>query len=137
MVISRRYRPEYSKELIAIASGDLQSAKVLAQSNQGRPENVCYLAQQSCEKALKAVACATGKDIVHTHDLIALVAVLDAKDRPEEVSGLPVLSEFALVRRYEQGIEVLTPEDLQKIVAVADELVNWAENFLQDRFPTA
>jgi hypothetical protein len=50
---------------------------------------------------------------------------------------------MVISRRYrpeysnEQGIEVLTPEDLYKIVAVADGLVNWVEKFLQHRFPTA
>lgn len=51
------YKPEYGKELLRIAEGDLASASALHETKKGRKENVGYLAQQSIEKALKAVLC--------------------------------------------------------------------------------
>jgi HEPN domain-containing protein len=40
------FHPEYARELIEIAEGDLASARGLAQIKMGRAENICYLAQQ-------------------------------------------------------------------------------------------
>lgn len=53
----RHFKPEYAKELIAIARGDLASAFGLKKIKMGRPENICYHAEQSIEKSLKAVLC--------------------------------------------------------------------------------
>jgi hypothetical protein len=49
---SRKYKKEYAKDLIQIASGDLDSARGLIQSNMGRPENILYAIQQSIEADL-------------------------------------------------------------------------------------
>lgn len=46
----RLYKKEYSKELLKIAAGDLDSATALSQAKSGRPENIIFLVQQSVEK---------------------------------------------------------------------------------------
>ena len=44
-----------AREWLRYAEGDLVSAKKLATFSDVPPRNVCYLAQQSAEKALKAL----------------------------------------------------------------------------------
>jgi hypothetical protein len=47
------YHPDYALELLDIAAGDLASARGLAKIAEGRPENICYMAQQCVEKKLR------------------------------------------------------------------------------------
>lgn len=51
----RIFKKTDAKELIGIAEGDLESAKALLDANRGRPENICYHAEQCVEKSLKAL----------------------------------------------------------------------------------
>ncbi len=69
----QRFRKEYATELIEIAFGDLESARGLVVAKMGRKENILYFAQQSIEKAFKAVLCALEKPIPITHDLVFLL----------------------------------------------------------------
>jgi hypothetical protein len=48
----QKFKKEYSFELLRIAIGDLESAKVLFEINKGRPENIIYHIEQSIEKSL-------------------------------------------------------------------------------------
>ncbi len=70
------YKPEYAMELLNIAEGDLGSARALSRVTEGRPENICYMAQQCAERSLKAVLCHFGKLVIHTHDFESLVSHL-------------------------------------------------------------
>jgi len=121
------YRPEYAKELLRIAAGDLASANGLATINAGRPENICYLGQQCVEKALKAVLCHLGKLIVHTHDLDSLVSHLPADQIPPNAHQLGALTEYSMIRRYEEGYEILEPQDIKLALQLAAEVLAWAK----------
>lgn len=129
----KRYKREYARELLKIAKGDLGSARDLLSGKKGRPENICYLTQQSVEKCLKAALCALGLPIVHTHDIEALVNSLPDENRPPEAHQLPALTEYATVRRYEEGYQILTSQELKQVVASGAKVVHWAEKLI-DRY---
>jgi HEPN domain-containing protein len=97
------FHPEYAHELVEIAEGDLASAQGLAQIKAGRPENICYLAQQCAEKSLKAVLCYLGKTVILTHDLDALLSHIPDDKIPPHGHKLGALSEYSLIRRYEKN----------------------------------
>lgn len=61
-----------ARQWLRFAEGDLDSAKILAESPGVPPRNACYLAQQCAEKALKAVMIAANIELLRTHDLDAL-----------------------------------------------------------------
>lgn len=123
----RRYKPEYAHELIEIAQGDLESAEVLAASARGRPENVLYLAHQVVEKCLKALLCAGGQPVTHTHDIEALITALPARfGQPPHADLLPGLTEYSLVRRYERGFALLESDDLEAAIRLARATLEWA-----------
>ena len=121
------FKPDYAKELIDIASGDLASAEGLAQVGMGRAENICYMAQQCAEKCLKAVLCHLGKVVILSHDLDALMSHLPDSHQPPSAHRLGALTEYSLIRRYEKGYEVLTAADIKATIDLAKETLAWAK----------
>lgn len=69
MTKTRIFRPAYAHELLVVASGDLDSAQLLAVGQAKRKENILFHCQQAVEKALKAVLCARGIPVPLVHDL--------------------------------------------------------------------
>ncbi len=129
--ISRKYKKEYAFVLLNIAIGDLESAKGLVKSNQGRPENMLYAIQQSMEKCLKAVLIFYEIPILHTHDLEVLISLLAPKTVPPEAYNLGQFSQYASVRRYEEGHEEILPSDIKAALALGQKICDWAKAQLE------
>lgn len=126
MTKDRLFRRAYAGELIKIAYGDLASAEVMADNlKKGRKENICFVAQQCIEKSLKAVLCAQGKPVPMTHSIEVLLDRL-AGDQPSAAERLIELTDFATIRRYEEGNEIITDADIAAIIAAARDVANWA-----------
>ncbi len=123
----RLYKKEYSKELLNIASGDLDSALALSKVNSGRPENIIFLVQQSVEKYIKAVLVHLQIGFPVVHDLGILVALLPDDKMPPEGFGLTELNPFATVRRYEEGLIPLTKEEIATSLSTAQKVAEWAK----------
>ncbi|MBN8537089.1 MAG: HEPN domain-containing protein [Deltaproteobacteria bacterium] len=133
--LAKKYKKKYAYELARIAKGDLDSAKALSAAKIGRPENIVYHSQQCTEKLLKAVLCFYEKPIPHTHDLEALVAVLPEKVVPPDAFLLGTLSQYATIRKYEEGSEELSHEDFQNCILLASRVLLWAEKILGPEKP--
>lgn len=123
----RLFKKEYARELLKIASGDLDSAVALSRASKGRPENVVFLAQQSVEKNIKAVLVHLQISFPAVHDLGILVALLPDENAPPEGFGLTEFNPFATVRRYEEGQSPLTPEEIEAALATAYKVAQWAQ----------
>jgi len=128
----RKFSRKYSIELLRIAEGDFDSAKTLSKSKEGRKENVLFLAQQSIEKCLKAVLCSLGEPILHTHDIEALLALLPDEIEAPSPSSLKSFTEYATVRRYEEGYEELTQADLKASLKLVQSVLVWAKAVSQE-----
>ena len=128
----KNYKPAYAKELLKIAEGDLGSARGLYRVQEGRPENICYMAQQCAEKSLKAVLCHYGKMVLHTHDLDALMSHLPEGVAPPSAHILGALTEYSMIRRYEEGFEVLEKTDIETSINLAAEVLDWARKVCGD-----
>lgn len=122
----RLYKKEYSKELISIAAGDMDSAIVLSKANLGRPENIVFLVQQSVEKYIKAVLVHLQIAFPVVHDLGILVALLPDDKIPPEGFALTELNPFATIRRYEEGQTPLTTEEIEISLTTAKKVADWA-----------
>jgi len=128
MTKDRLFDRRYALELIQIAQGDLDSAEVLASDlSRGRKENICFSAQQAIEKCLKAVLCAQGKPVPLTHTIELILDRLGADSQPPQAEGLLELTDYATVKRYQQGSEVITPEDISAVLEVARRVIAWAK----------
>jgi len=117
----------YTHELLRIAQGDLDSAKLLAGNiGVGRKENICYTAQQSIEKALKATICWLGMPIPMSHSIELILDRLPKDFQPPRAELLIELTDFATVKRYNEGNDVITDEDIRAILMAAKEVLDWA-----------
>jgi HEPN domain-containing protein len=128
--LAKKYKRKYAYELARIAQGDLDSAKALCAAKIGRPENVVYHSHQCIEKLLKAIICFYEKPIPHTHDLEALVAVLPENVSPPDAFLLGSLSQYATIRKYEEGSEELSHDDFQNCIQLAGKILSWAHQIL-------
>lgn len=131
---SQKFNAQYAKTLIKIAEGDLESAKVLASSKSGRLENIFFIAQQAIEKSLKAVLIHNQLNVPLTHDLEALMSIFPEKiTLPEGRRGLEGMSEFATIRRYEEGYLEITDDEVQIAIATAERFVTWGKTSIEKK----
>lgn len=118
---------EEAQRLLGLASSDRDAFLWLLQGPGLRPASVFFFAQQSAEKALKAVM--TFRKLVpsRTHNLLALAAELNAAGvaTPLSPDELAVLNPYAVTLRYDdEDLNLVTPEQAKRLV---DELLLWAE----------
>nr|AIA17717.1 HEPN domain protein [uncultured bacterium]AIA17942.1 HEPN domain protein [uncultured bacterium] len=121
----KKFPRNYAKELYRIAQGDLDSARTLSKSKTGRPENACFHAHQSVEKALKALLVALSQPVPLVHDLGILVAKIPSNRNPPFGYELSSLNDYSTVRRYEEGKMILEQTEIEKIVSIATEVITW------------
>ena len=124
-----KFTPAYAHELLRIAVQDFQTAQILSLQTGVRIENIFLLAQQALEKALKAVLCWKGDPIPFVHEIGILVVKI-------ETLGLTVpfgfdlngLSEFATVRRYLEGKETWSNEEVKVILEQVEKALSWCHS---------
>lgn len=132
MTKDRLYQKEYARELLAVALEDLEAGKVLAAAGLSRKENILFFAQQAVEKALKAVLCWQEKPVPLTHTLELII------DRVAQC-GLSVpygeeladWTQFATVRRYEEGKFDFTEEEISTVLSAAAEVLSWCRSSIR------
>lgn len=130
-VKTQKYKSEYGFELLRIAEGDYLSASALYDTGKGRKENVGYLAQQSIEKSIKAVLCFKGVPIPYTHELAALIPLIDASLNFPFGLEISDLSYFATVRRYMEGSYDLEDEEIKISIEVAGSILAWSQGIVK------
>jgi HEPN domain-containing protein len=128
MTKEQKFKKEYASELLAIAEGDLETTRILFNASSGRPENVCFNAQQVIEKSLKAVLCHNEIPVPFTHNLDILIDRLPSHLKFEGSENINDLTEYATIRRYEEGTFILDKEDLQTAFELAKQTFLWAKN---------
>ena len=133
MTKDQLYKKEYAIQLIRIAAADLVSAKALEKVGEGRPENVCFLAQQAIEKSLKAVICHLEIAIPFSHSLELLTSLIPKDSKPPNSENLESLTEYATIRRYEEGFAKLEKADLEAVIFTAENTLHWAQKIINEK----
>jgi HEPN domain-containing protein len=128
----RLFERGYAKELMRIAQGDLKTAEALAPLREVRIENAIYHIQQAIEKGLKAVLIAKELKVPLVHDLGVLIGKLPEDAEPPFGYELQQLTEFATIRRYEEGEWKITKEELESTLVIGRKMLAWAENIVFD-----
>jgi HEPN domain-containing protein len=123
----RLFSKPYAKTLFSIADGDYRTAIVLAGASNYRIENAFYHAQQAIEKALKSVLIHREIPVPLVHDLAALLAKLPPDCQSPYGYELNELSEYATVRRYEEGNWQPTATELNEILTKTAQMLAWAK----------
>lgn len=105
---------------LRFAAEDLKVAQNLLASNESAPRHICFLAQQSAEKALKVALVLEGMDSPFRHDLDALRNLLpNTWPVCREHSDLAQLTEWAVEARYPGDWEEPTAMDAEQAVLQA------------------
>jgi HEPN domain-containing protein len=95
-------------------------------------EDLCFEAQQAAEKALKAVCVFYKVEFPKTHSLITLAGLLEQAgvQLPPEVRDAYPLTSYAVQARYPDWDEAVTELEYQRALAVAGQVVIWAEKII-------
>ena len=113
-----------AQEWLKRAKGNLALAK------QPKPkeafwEDLCFDAQQAAEKAMKAVLVLRGIDFPKTHNIRALLELLDptSSQLAKEIWQATSLTSYAIETRYPGPIEPVTRNEYRQAVALAEKVV--------------
>jgi HEPN domain-containing protein len=123
---------EEARRLMDLAKSDRDAFLWLLQGPGLRPAAAFFFAQQSAEKALKAVMTVRGLVPSRTHNLLALAAELNAAGvpTPRTPDDLAVLNPYAVTQRYDdEELSLVTPDQARQIV---DAVLEWAERQVAD-----
>lgn len=123
--------------LLDLATADLDTARRLIVP--GLYHNACYHAQQTAEKALKAVLLHEITTFPKTHDLSRLVDAIRVSQPtfPEFALESAVLNEYAVDMRDEP--EVLTDVDMDEskaAIGYAETILDYARQFFRESAPS-
>lgn len=92
-----------------------------------RKENILFHIEQCIEKCLKAVLCKNGIAIPLVQELSILVDKLPEKVSPPYVEEISDMTQFATIRRYEEGKAEFTKEELQQAYHIGEQILSWAK----------
>lgn len=119
--------------LLESARQDEAACKLLAASAEITDAIIGFHAQQAAEKSIKSVLSHKGVEFRRTHDLIALLDMLqdNALSAPPHADWLDELNPYAVEARY----GTIAPDGLnrQYVLAVVAEVVAWAQLQLSSR----
>lgn len=131
---SRKKRlPGFPKEWLSHAQSDLNLAR-LAKNRKGiLPEQVCFHAQQACEKALKAVLLFKKLEFPLVHDLETLLSIAEKGGLvlPMILSNIDLLTPYAVEARYPGFEEEVTSSDVSEAIHLAEQVVRWAAKLIK------
>ncbi|MCX8086498.1 MAG: HEPN domain-containing protein [Rhodocyclaceae bacterium] len=122
-------RPDEAKRLFAAAERDRLSFLLLIETGRAPNETLGFLAQQACEKYLKAILASQGASFGRTHDLdhLARSVLAGGVALPVAIERLAALNPYAVAIRYE-GTEVVWVENdeaAQLVAALRDCAQRW------------
>jgi HEPN domain-containing protein len=123
--------PENPGKWMEFAWNDLRMAEEGEQSGY-RLEALCYLAQQSAEKALKALCISLRIPFLKTHSLEKLLALLPpGLVPPSGVQKAKDLTGYAEKGRYPHGYEKVGLKEYRRAVQSARKVVEWADRMIR------
>ena len=114
------------------ALSDLKLARVGKEDPEILAEQTCFHAQQAVEKSLKAVLLFAKVDFPLTHDLRDLLEIFEASDivLPENFKEVDALTPYAVESRYPGYWEVITDQDVEEALKLAESVLDWAKTYI-------
>jgi HEPN domain-containing protein len=106
---------------LAYARSDLNAARALLRDPECFPRQVCFLAQQAAEKAIKAIFVLLDIEFPFTHDLDRLRDLLPAGWRMKtEHPDLAELTIWAIEARYPGDMPEVVEADARHALQIAE-----------------
>ncbi len=102
-------------------------------------ETLCFHAQQTAEKALKAVIIAYSLPPKRTHNIAELIGLIAQHgiSLPDAVKEASVLTAYAVEARYPSDVEHATAEEHAAAVLHAKAVLDWAEATVKTARPSS
>lgn len=122
---------------LALAEGDLKSARILFEHDEAARRNVGFLAQQTAEKALKGLLAAHDLELPRSHDLVRLLDVLPDPRPAVTAPELAGLSPWAVQGRYDLDPLPLDHAMAARLLEVSTRLLADAARIVQSLAPHA
>jgi len=123
---------DHALNMVKLARRDLKALHGMLDSDVFAEEIFGFHAQQTVEKALKALIASRGTEYPLTHNLVALFQLLqDHGDSLTEYRVLADLSVFAVRFRYEGGSMDQAVLDRKETIADIERLLCYVQNCLQ------
>jgi len=91
-------------------------------------EDLCFDAQQCCEKALKGLLIYLGLTFPRTHSIGHLLALLEQSgklDIPGEIKDAAILTDYAVTTRYPGDWEPVDAVEYQQAVELSGKVYEW------------
>jgi HEPN domain-containing protein len=123
---------EEARRMLRLAERDFETFAILRAHPDAKLAPTCFHAQQSVEKALKAVLMARQVYFRYTHDLEELFKLLTEAGitPPHGIDALRRLSPFAVELRYDDQVIPLLTRDEAETIAVGT--LRWAQGLVSD-----
>jgi HEPN domain-containing protein len=117
---------------LAFALSDINAARKLLSEPDYYPRQVCFLAQQSAEKALKAIYVFNEKDFPYTHDLDRLRETIPPGWRvKQQFPQLYALSNWAVESRYPGELPEVVFNDAYEAIELAEAIYQSVSSDIQ------
>jgi HEPN domain-containing protein len=129
----KKQLPGSPTEWLSHAQSDLNLAR-LAKNRKGiLPEQICFHAQQACEKSLKAALLFKKLEFPLVHDLETLLSIAEKGrlDLPLTLFNIDLLTPYAVETRYPGFEEEITSSDVNEAIRMAEQTVGWACKLIQ------
>lgn len=127
-----------SQRWLGFARSDLEAAETLLASPDHYPRQVCFLAQQAIEKALKAALILEQIVFPFSHDLDRLRNLLptgwQVKDAYPDLAEMTI---WAVEARYPADMPEVLPADAEHALATANHFLDLIDNDFQNRSGTS
>ena len=121
------------EEWLRYAYSDLELARVTPPPNV-MLEALCFHAQQTVEKAMKAVLVKKGIPFPKSHSIRMLMDLLSKGiEIPEEIEEAAILTDYAVISRYPGDVEPVDEDEYQEAVQLAQNVLRWAEKMIQEK----
>jgi HEPN domain-containing protein len=123
---------EEAHRLLRLAERDLKTFHILAAHLEAALSAMCFHAQQSAEKSLKAVLTSQCADFPRTHNLEELAKLIGEQqiNLPLPARELRRLNPYAVDFRYgEVDIALITREEAE---AIAEKSLQWARQYVAE-----
>lgn len=90
-------------------------------------EDLCYDAQQTCEKSLKALLIYKEIKFRFVHDIGELINTLETNQIsvPEEIKESVILSGYAVETRYPFPSQPVSKNDYVEAITISERVYNW------------
>jgi HEPN domain-containing protein len=127
----KRLPPDDPQEWLNRARSNLARAEILDPSVY--LEDLCFDAQQTAEKAVKAVFVHRSETFPYSHDLDRLLRLLERNGHtiPKYVNEAKELTQYAHMTRYPGMAAPVTPREYRRAVRIATAILRWADRQIE------